>query len=122
MKAMLGCLILLASILLGAFFYSSQMSHTAEHFAQRVTDFYSTSEDERGDLIAKLVTEWKKQEILFSLGIPHSELDRIETEFVHLSAAAEAKDDGEFYLAVALLSDAFKHVGNLYEASLDNIL
>jgi hypothetical protein len=65
---------------------------------------------------------WRGKAFLFSLSVPHAELDRIETELVHVASAAETKDDGEFHLAVALLTDALDHIGKLYETSLDNIL
>lgn len=122
MRAALGCLALLAVLLGGAFFYSAQMARTAENFAEHTAALANSPADERKDMIDQLEEEWKQKELLFSLSVPHSELDRVETEFVHVASAAETKDGGEFQLAVALLSAAFEHIGKLYEASLDNIL
>lgn len=122
MKAALGCLTLLLVLLGGSFFYSAMMAKAADDFSAHSSELANASGERRLAEALKLTDEWKSKAFYFSLSIPHAELDRIESELVRVSASAEAKNDGEFYIAVALLSDAFEHIGKLYEASLDNIL
>ena len=122
MKAALVCLIVLSALLGSSFFYSVKMADTAADLAQHTTAILKAENAKRAEKIKQLDEEWKTKEIWFSLSVPHSELDRIETELVHVASAEKTKNDSEFQLAVALLADAFEHIGRLYEASLDNIL
>ena len=122
MKAAIFCLSFLLLLFGGSYFYSAQMADTANAFAKQAKILITVEDNECQEKIKTLDEEWRKKEIWFSLSIPHGELDRIETELVRISAAAKAKDDGEFQIAVALLADAFEHIGKLYEASPDNIL
>ena len=122
MKTAIGCLALLSLLLLGAFLYSAQMAQDAEVFSKQAVALSNAKSEERSRMIDRLKEEWRSREIWFSLSVPHSELDRIQSELVHIEAAAKTEDGDELQLAAALLSDAFKHIGRLYEASLDNIL
>ena len=122
MKSALVSLALLALLFSGSFFYSAQMAKIADALATEAEELLEAPQSELQERIKSLDGEWDKNEIWFSLSIPHGELDRIETDLTRVLAAANAKDDGEFQIAVALLADDFEHIGKLYEASPDNIL
>lgn len=121
MKTFRAACVLLFLLVVATIASSLWFSAVADGLAAQAEALSGLPTDERAAGVADFEEAWSQWRFAFSLGIHHTEFDRLEDALVAARAAAQKGDD-EYDLAVASLADAVAHIRDLLGINWDNLL
>ena len=122
MKSFVAAILLFIFLTGVAFWASASLTEKADALALTAESLFSAAREKRSEGQQKIAKLWKKEKFLFSLTVNRNEIDVLDKAISRLEAAANAKDDDEFLIAVSELNAAISRIRDMCAFSLDNIL